>query len=351
MSTTILQLKESTQTFDFHNLKGDVIPSILRNWSAPVKVLPALGLVDEKDLAFLASWDTDGFNRWDSAQRLYEATILKVINHEDHEESLDLVLKSFSLTLTDERISDDSIRAFTLVLPSESTLSKAVSPIDPPAILHARNHVKQLIARKYKEELLLAYQKLTTEIEIEGTTFRVDGVAVGRRRLRNVYLGYLCSICGTDEEQKESATLAADHFNAATGMTDKLAALGILVSMSGEGATARDAAIKRFYNDAKGDSLQLNKWFVVQADAELPDVLDRVMTLTMHPEFSLKNPNRCRSLIMTFAMNAAAFHAEDGSGYKFLGDMLEKIGKPEICVQVCMPVLYIDCSPLPYFFR
>lgn len=337
VSTTILQLKESTQTFDFHNLKGDVIPSILRNWSAPVKVLPALGVVDEKDLAFLASWDTDGFNRWDSAQRLYEATILKVINHEDHEESLDLVLKSFNLTLTDERISDDSIRAFTLILPSESTLSKAVSPIDPPAILHARNHVKQLIARKYKEELLLAYQKLTTEIEIEGTTFRVDGVAVGRRRLRNVYLGYLCSICGTDEEEKESATLAADHFNAATGMTDKLAALGILVSMSGEGATERDAAIKKFYNDAKGDSLQLNKWFAVQADAELPDVLDRVMTLTLHPEFSIKNPNRCRSLIMTFAMNAAAFHAEDGRGYKFLGDMLEQIGKPEICFKVCMP--------------
>lgn len=351
VSTTILQLKESTQTFDFHDLKGDVIPSILRNWSAPVKVLPASGAVDEKDLAFLASWDTDGFNRWDSAQRLYEATILKVINHEDHEESLDLVLKSFSLTLTDERISDDSIRAFTLVLPSESTLSKAVSPVNPPAILHARNHVKQLIARKYKEDLLLAYKKLTNEIEIEGTTFTVDGVAVGRRRLRNVYLGYLCSICGTAEEQKELATLAADHFNAATGMTDKLAALGILVSMSGEGATARDAAIKKFYNDAKGDSLQLNKWFAVQADAELPDVLDRVMTLTMHPEFSIKNPNRCRSLIMTFAMNAAAFHAEDGRGYKFLGDMLEQIGKPEICFKVCMPVLYIDCSPVPYYFR
>jgi aminopeptidase N len=329
VSTTILQLKESTQTFDFHHLKGDVIPSILRNWSAPIKVLPASGAVDEKDLAFLASWDTDGFNRWDSAQRLYEATILKVINHEDHEESLDLVLKSFSQTLTDERISDDSIRAFTLILPSESTLSKAVSPIDPPAILRARNHVKQLIARKYKEELLVAYKKLTTDIDIEGTTFKVDGVAVGRRRLRNVYLGYLCSICGTDEEQKESAILATDHFNAATGMTDKLAALGILVSMSGEGATARDAAIEKFYHDANGDSLQLNKWFAVQADAELPDVLDRVMKLTIHPEFSIKNPNRCRSLIMTFAMNAAAFHAEDGRGYTFLGDMLEQIGKQE----------------------
>jgi aminopeptidase N len=144
-----------------------------------------------------------------------------------------------------------------------------------------------------------------------------------------VYLGYLCSICGTDEEQKEAAALATDHFYAATGMTDKLAALGILVSMSEEGATARDAAIEKFYNDAKGDSLQLNKWFAVQADAELSDVLDRVKTLTMHPEFSIKNPNRCRSLIMTFAMNAAAFHAEDGRGYTFLGDMLEQIGKQE----------------------
>lgn len=270
--------------------------------------------------------DTDGFNRWDSAQSLYTAAILKVIHHEAHDESLDRVLKTFDQTLKDEGISDDSIRAYTLILPSESTLSKAVNIIDPPAILKARNHVKQIIARTFKNDLLLAYKKLTAAINADGATFKVDGASVGRRRLRNVYLGYLCTICQTGEEQKESATLATEHFNAATGMTDKLAAFSILASMSGEGAIARDAAIEKFYNDANYDPLVLNKWFSVQADAELPDVLDRVKKLSSsHPDFSLKNPNRCRALIMTFAMNAAAFHDEEGRGYEFLGDMLEQI--------------------------
>lgn len=259
---------------------------------------------------------------------MYEAAILKVINQEAHDESLDRVLKTFGQTLKDEGISDDSIRAFALILPSESTLSKAVTIIDPPAILKARNYVKKLIARRFKEDLLVAYNNLTAAIDADGATFKVDGASVGRRRLRNVYLGYLCSICETGDEQKESAALATEHFIAATGMTDKLAAFSILASMSGEGAIARDSAIEKFYNDANGDPLVLNKWFSVQADAELPDILDRVIKLSSsHPDFSLKNPNRCRALIMTYAMNAAAFHDEEGKGYKFMGDMLEKIDK------------------------
>jgi aminopeptidase N len=96
--------------------------------------------------------DNDGFNRWDSAQLLYGNAILKVINHEAHDESLDRVLMTFGQTLKDEGIHDDSIRAFTLILPSESTLSKMVTVVDPPAILEARNHVKQSIARAFKEE-------------------------------------------------------------------------------------------------------------------------------------------------------------------------------------------------------
>ena len=271
--------------------------------------------------------DNDGFNRWDSAQLLYGNAVLKVINHEAHDESLDRVLKTFGQTLKDEGIHDDSIRAFTLILPSESTLSKMVTVVDPPAILEARNHVKQSIARAFKEELLVAYKKLTAAINGDGATFKVDGASVGRRRLRNVYLGYICSICESGEEQKESAALATEHFNAATGMTDKLAAFSILASMSGEGAFARDAAIEKFYNDANGDPLVLNKWFSVQADAESPEVLDRVIQLSSHPDFSIKNPNRCRALILTYAMNAAAFHDAEGRGYKFLGDMLEKIDK------------------------
>lgn len=326
--TTTLQLKEKSQTFDFPGIKADAVPSILRNFSAPVKLVPSSGVVDESEMAFLASSDTDGFNRWDSAQSLYTAAILKVMNKENADETLNLVVDTFGLTLKDDRISDESIRAFSLMLPDESTLAESVvSEVDPPAIRNARKHVKKAIARKHKVELLAAYNKLSEAIAADGGTFKVDGTSTGRRKLRNVYLGYLCSIADTAEEQKEAADLAFKHFNSATGMTDKLAALNLLASMSGEAENAREAAIKKFYDDANGDPLVLNKWFAVQADADLPDILDRVVKLTNHPDFALTNPNRARSVVLTFTMNAAAFHAEDGKGYEFIGDMLEKIDK------------------------
>ena len=325
--TTVLQLKEATQTFDFPNLKGDVVPSILRNWSAPVKLVPASGAVDESDLVLLASKDTDGFNRWDSAQKIYESAILKVMNKEAYEDTLILAVSTFGQTLKDTSISDDSIRAFTLIMPSETALSQAVPVIDPPAIHEARKFVKNAVARKFKGELLAAYNKLTAAMEGGGGEFKVDGVATGRRALRNAYLGYLCAINETGDEQKEAAALATKHFNSATGMTDKLAAFNLLVSMTGEGEDACRAAIKKFYEDANSDPLVLNKWFAVQAGADASDVLERVKQLCSHSDYTLKNPNRCRSVVLAFTSNAAAFHDEDGSGYKYLGDMLEKIDK------------------------
>eukprot|EP00804_Cyclotella_cryptica_P024486 CCRYP_017562-RA/>CCRYP_017562-RA protein AED:0.17 eAED:0.17 QI:56/1/1/1/1/1/6/300/732 len=324
--TKILELKEGTQIFEFPGLRGDVVPSILRNFSAPVKLVPLAG-VDEYELAFLASRDTDGFNRWDSAQRLYTCAILKVMNKEDCDETINPVLETFGRTLKDTTISDDSIRAYTLTLPGESTLAESVTVIDPPAIHSARKQVKIEIARKFKDEITLCYQKLTAAIEADGTEFKVDGTSVGRRRLRNVCLGYLCSIAETPDEQRAAAALATNHFQSATGMTDKLAAFNHLVSMCGEGESAREAAIHKFYDDAAGDPLVLDKWFASQASAELPDVLDRVKKLVSHPDFSLEKPNRCRSVILSFTMNEAAFHDASGKGYEFLGDILEKLDK------------------------
>ena len=110
-------------------------------------------------------------------------------------------------------------------------------------------------------------------------------------------------------------------------MTDRYSALSALASMDGEGADLRDKAIQKFFDDANGDALVLNKWFTVQALADLPDVLDRVKELTKHPDFTLSNPNRCRSLISAFTMNSAAFHAASGEGYKFVGDILMELDK------------------------
>ena len=332
--TKILELKEAKQTFDFPNLKGEVVPSILRNFSAPVK-LESLDGVDESELAFLASHDTDGFNRWDSAQKLYTCAILKAMNKEDNEATINLVFETFGKTLKDEVISDNSIRAYALVLPGESTLAESVAVIDPPAIHEARKLVKNLIARKFKDELTSCYENLTTESKADGE-FKVDGVSVGRRRLRNVCLSYLCSIVQTPDEQKTAATLATNHFISATGMTDKMSAFAELVSMSGEGESAREAAIKKFYDDAHGDPLVLDKWFAALASAELPDILDRVKKLVTHPDYSLEKPNRCRSVISSFAANRAAFHHASGKGYEFLGDILEKLDKinPKVAARI-----------------
>jgi aminopeptidase N len=197
--------------------------------------------------------------------------------------------------------------------------------IDPSAIHDARGEVKKLIARRFQSELLDKYNELTKVIEADGGELQVDAKSIGLRRLRNVVIDYLTCIKATPEEQKAAAELAKTHFEKATGMTDKMAALSALASMDCKGAEARDLALHMFYDDADGYSLSLNKWFTVQALADLPDVLKRVKKLTKHPDFTLTNPNRCRSLVSAFTMNAPAFHDPSGEGYKFIGELLVEL--------------------------
>mmetsp|Transcript_2792 Transcript_2792/g.5820 ORF Transcript_2792/g.5820 Transcript_2792/m.5820 type:complete len:882 (+) Transcript_2792:33-2678(+) len=325
--TTVLELKEERQIYDFPGLQGDVVPSILRDFSAPVKLVSESGSNDEAALAFLAARDTDGFNRWEAGQVLYTDLIFQNMNQEVSDTTREYVNEAFHRTLVDSETADYSIQAYALTLPSESTLAEELDVVDPVAIHEARGAVKKAIARKFQEDIKSKYDELTKAMDADGTEFKVDAVSVGRRRLRNVLLDYLCSIKETAEEQKAAAELASAQFEAATGMTDKYAALSALASMDGEGARLRDEALLQFYDDADGDALVLNKWFTVQALADLPDVLDRVKALTKHPDFTLSNPNRCRSLVSAFTMNAAPFHAESGDGYKFVADIIMELDK------------------------
>jgi aminopeptidase N len=325
--TTVLELKEKTATFEFPDLNGDVVPSVLRGFSAPVKLVSESGSDDESALAFLAARDTDGFNKWEAGQKLYTSLIFQNMENKESAKTLDYVNEAFGRTLADKTTSDYSIKAYALTLPSEATLAEEVDVVDPVAIRKARGAVKKGIARKFHSEIKALYDIITQDMKVDGGEFKVDATSVGRRRLRNVLLDYLCSIKETPEEQKAAAALATEHFESATGMTDKMAALSALASMDGEGASARDAALENFYQDADGDALVLNKWFTVQALADLPDVLERVKKLAKHPDFTLSNPNRCRSLVSAFTMNAAPFHDETGAGYQFLGDIIAQLDK------------------------
>lgn len=323
--TTVLNLKEITQTFTFENVKGDVVPSILRDFSAPIKLVPESGIVDEESVAFLAARDTDGFNRWDAGQKLFTSLIFQNFRGEQSDQTLAYVEEAFGRLLVDQEVSDYSIKAYALTLPSEGTLAEDMDVVDPIGLHAARGAVKKGLARKFQAELQSRYDELTSAMEAEGGTLKVDATSIGKRRLRNVLLEYLCAIKDTDEEEIAASALADNHFKKATGMSDKMAGLSVLASMSGKGAAARDEALQKFYDDAEGDALVLNKWFSVQALADLPDVLDRVKELKKHPDFTVLNPNRCRSLISAFGMNSAAFHAEDGSGYHFIGGMLAEL--------------------------
>lgn len=324
--TTVLELKEESQTFEFDGLKGDAVPSILRNFSAPVKLVSSSGDVDEESLKFLAARDTDGFNRWEAGQRLFTSLCFQVYkNGEMSDQTLEYVEEALERTLADTSM-DYSIKAYALTLPSEGTLSEELDEVDPVALRKARGTVRKAIARKFQSKMLEAYNELTSAMEAD-SEFKVDAESVGRRRLRNTLLAYLTSIKETEEEQKIAAEIATNHYNKATGMTDKMAAMNALVSMDGAASSARDEVIQRFYDEANGDALVLNKWFSAQALADLPDVLERVKALTEHPDFTLSNPNRCRSLISAFTMNLAPFHAEDGEGYKFIADTIAELDK------------------------
>lgn len=323
--TTVLELTQAKQTFEFDGLKGEVVPSILRQFSAPVKLNAASRDDNLQDLAFLAARDTDGFNKWDAGQKLYTAAIFEEMASKMSTTTYNYVKEAFGRTLGDKASTDFSIIAYALILPTEGTLQELIDGVvDPMAIKRARGALKKALAKEFESELKQRYDELSKAVE-EGE-FQVDADSIGRRRLRNVCLDYLCSIKETPEEQKAAAELATNHFERSTGMTDKMAALSCLASMDGEGATARDKALKIFYDEAKGDALVLNKWFSVQAMADLPDVLDRVQELMNHPDFTMKNPNRCRSLLGAFTMNTA-FHDESGKGYTFLGDKLAELDR------------------------
>lgn len=325
VESQVLHFKEASKSFEFKlssDPKGTAVPSVMRGFSAPVKIVSEASPATQKtDLLTLAAYDTDGFNRWEAGQKLYTEAIFTQLAGDDV--NLDGVYQAFEQTLTSPKISDDSIRAYGLMLPSESGLAEDMDIIDPIGLHDARTAIKKKLARKFQVGVAELYDRLTKEMS--GAPFEVNSKAVGKRRLRNTCLDYACANKDTDEEVIASAQLAHKHYFEANCMTDQVAAMSILSNVHGvpEAEKLRDEVLSKFFDDANGDALVLNKWFTIQAVSSKPDVLEDVISLTSHPEFTMTNPNRCRSLIGAFTANSAAFHAEDGAGYKFIG---EKIG-------------------------
>ena len=301
--TRTLLLEATEQSFVFEDVPAPPVPSLLRGFSAPVR----LRGVSRDRLRFLAVHDTDPFVRWESGLQYAASVMLEMVAAQQRGEPLgfdDALAEAVSNTLAGAA-ADPAFAAEALSLPGEGFLADQMEIADPVAIHAVRQHLRAEIGRRCGAALRATYDALA-----EDGPYRIDGTAIGRRALRNTCLAYLTAA--------GDAPLAKAQFDSATNMTDSLAALSLLADTDG---AARDQALAAFHARWRGDDLVLDKWFSIQAMAARPDAIAAVRALYTHPDFDLRNPNRARSLIGAFASgNPAQFHDLSGEGYHFLAD-------------------------------
>ena len=307
-TTVVLELKQRSQTFLFRNVAEKPVPSILRNFSAPV--ILEYDYTDE-ELAFLMAHDSDAFNRWEAGQRLAMRRLLALTSLSQSGNALQVdaaLAESFSSTLKDDGL-DPAFREIALTLPAETVIAEQMDVIDPQAIHEARRFLRRSLAQAMRADLAQAYR----DNAVEGP-YSPDPASAGKRALRNLALSYL----GELDDDDAHAMMQA-QYDQANNMTDRMASLAALANSSAPG---RAAALARFYSDFEQEPLVVDKWFSLQAMARTTDVA-AVRELMKHPAFSLKNPNRARSLIFSFCNgNPARFHAVDGSGYAFWAEQV-----------------------------
>jgi aminopeptidase N len=308
-TTRVIQLTESEHNIEFVNITSKPVPSLLRGFSAPVKLSTEL---DDEALAFLAANDSDNFNRWDAGQSLAERILLRLIEAAQADKTLtaeDYFIDAMRATLTDTSL-DQALIAEAMILPSELYLAEQCTVADPDAIHQARQFLRSEIAANLKPELETVYEQTTAT-----GSYVYSATEAGRRRLRNVCLAYLAE---TYEEKQIQRCYS--QFSNADNMTDQLAALGALSDCD---VPEREHALAEFYEHWQTEPLVVNKWLGIQAASHRPGVMQEVHELLDHPGFDIRNPNKVRALIGAFSHgNPARFHDSSGEGYRFLADQV-----------------------------
>jgi aminopeptidase N len=330
-TSQVVEITEPTQSVIFEGIEQRPVPSLLRGFSAPVKLDYAYSL---DELGFLMSHDGDGFNRWNAGQQLAIKVMQGLMT--DYREGKALVLdegflKAFTKVLN-EPASDLAMQALVLTLPSELLLAELSDIIDVEAI----HHVRQFMCRELGLALADRWQVIYEANQSQGGYIH-NAEEVARRSLKNLALRYLCH-AGTDG----SLVMAQLQLSQADNMTDRLSALATLVNDPRDDAVnLSESSLEQFYHDWQHEPLVLNQWFQVQSACSLPEGLDRVKRLVAHPAFDLHNPNKVRSVIGVFCnSNLINFHRADGAGYQFLADNVITLDKlnPQIAARLLMPL-------------
>ncbi len=312
----VLDVKDREQSYVFENIEKKPMPSLLRGFSAPVKLKYDYS---DEELCFLLAHDTDPFNRWEAGQRFSLRILLKLVDVYRRQEKMSLdkeFISVFAGLLDKSSREDAAFLSRLLILPSEKYLGEQLDVVDVEAIHHARLFVRRSLAEELRAFFMDIYHGNRSN-----EPYHYDPQSAGKRNLKNIALSYLMLL-----QDEDVTSLGLRQFELSDNMTDVLAALQAFVF--NPDCAERKSVLVSFYSQWQKDTLVLDKWFSLQATAPLPETLAEVKSLLLHPAFSLKNPNKVRSLIGAFcSANQLCFHAENGEGYSFLADQVLAINK------------------------
>jgi len=322
--THTLEVREPVQTFRFVDVASGPVPSLLRGFSAPVKLSFEYS---DADLMFLLAHDSDPFNRWDAGQRLASRILLSLVADFQNDRPLklsDASVKVIDEVLADQSIADKAFAAQLVTLPSEDYLAEQMPVVDVDAIHAARRFVRKQLADRLRDRWQTVYRE-----NQDDEPYRYEPGLAARRRLKNTALSYLMAL---DDEQSRQLCLL--QFYKTDNMTDAVNALRYLTHAD---SPEKYEALAAFGARWQDDPLVMDKWFAIQATAPIPGTLDVVQVLMDHPAFSIRNPNRVRALIGSFCGgNPVCFHEADGSGYRFLTEQVLRLHKanPQIAARL-----------------
>lgn len=320
----VLLLTEAEQTFQFESVTEAVVPSLLRGFSAPVHLNYPYS---NDDLLLLLAHDSDAFTRWEAAQTLYRravaanlAALSDGIELPKHEKLLAAVEKVIS-----DDLLDNAFKALLLGVPSEAELWDGAENIDPLRYHQAREALLDILAVRF----LPKWHELNRQAaKQENQSYEYSPEAAGWRTLRNV-----CRAFVLRADPAHIETVAEKYAEMAQNMTHEW---GILSAVNGNESDTRNRLLAQFADKFSDDALVMDKYFALVGSSRRSDTLQQVQTALQHPKFSLENPNKARSLIGSFSRNVPHFHAEDGSGYRFIADKVIEIDRfnPQVAARL-----------------